>query len=325
MHTKTPFSCLSGLLIALFVITGLPSLSAQSLPERVTRKVTRRAERKVERTIDNAVDEALEGIFNRRDKPQRTETEGDSTNVEVTPTESGGIRVTNPDDEVEVTIEEDTNPSEALPSTFTGYFTMEVTESKNGKPKKDYPMSVTYHIDTYKFAFITADPEKNTQMTVIVDRQARKMTNKMDNDGERTATVLPMPRIKVGVRNQSVEEGTYTVSETGRTKNILGYDCREYRVETEAEVTLAWVAEAFNPDLQRSFDFVEVNGNRGGMTHYNNLYKLQGMVLEAHTEIKGKNETRDMFITDLVPGLVKPEVYSLDGFQVSDVTNMFGN
>lgn len=324
MHAKTPSSCISGLLVALFLLGSLPELVAQSLPERVTRKVNRRVERKVDRTIDNAVDEALEGIFNRRDRPTRPAAEGDSTEVEVTPTENGGVRVTNRDDEVEVTIEEDNTPREALPSTFTGYFTMQVTESKNGKPKKDNPVSITYHVDTYRFAFVTQDSERKSEMTVIVDRQSRKMTNKVDNPDGRTATVMPMPRIKVGVSNQSVEAGTYTVSETGRTRNILGYDCREYRIETETEITLAWAAEDFNPDLHRSFDFVEVNG-RSNMAHYNNLYQLEGMVLEAHTEVKGKNETRDMVITDLVPGLIKPAVFSLEGFQVTDVSSILGN
>jgi hypothetical protein len=148
------------------------------------------------------------------------------------------------------------------------------------------------------------------------------------DDKDKTATILKMPNIKLTVESEATSTGKYSVTPTGRTKDIQGYSCKEYMIETEEEISHVWFAEGLQLNLAASMDMVQIKNQKGTHTaDYTNLYNISGTWLESHTESKKDNSSREVYIKDLTVGAVSPRVFSLDGYQVTDMSslNIFGN
>lgn len=226
--------------------------------------------------------------------------------------------------DVSVTVEEDDRDRVVEPSEFIGSFTLETQTTKNGRPDRDGPSRVTYYIDEYRFAVAPEAEEGEGQSFMIYDRQEREVITKtISKKGERSASITPMLRIKIGVEDRSVREGEFSVEPTGRSKTIEGHTCQEYRVETEDDLAMVWVAPAIPLDWRVLADFMQVKGV-GGAAQASNLYGLEGVVLEAHLAEKGKDVVTDYYLRDLQQGSVPTEVFSLEGYEVSDLGSIFG-
>lgn len=207
---------------------------------------------------------------------------------------------------------------------FVGSFTIEVREFKKGKERKDSPYRTRYHLDEGRFAVEPDLDEDKDNITMVYDQADKKIITKTVSDGERSATITPMIKLSLGMNRQSDEDEGVTVEATGRSKTIQGYTCQAYRIITEDGVTLAWIAPDLHINLGSATDMVKIKGVEGAQTSASR-YDLQGTVLEAHTEEKGGKITRDYYLQDIVVGEVPEAVFSLEGFEVIDVMNPFGN
>lgn len=317
-------------IILLLTVFAIPNLSAQTdIGRRAQTKVKRKVDRKVDRAIDNGIDgafEAVEGIFTRKKKKKKKDKKTEQTNE---PDTSSVPSPAYPSEEVSVTIEEDPD-ADSRPverSNFIGSFVMEMEEYKGGKMAKDFPMKIGYHIDAYKLGIEMDDKKENSSNVIVYDRQARKMIMKMDKKGEKTAVINKMPNMKITVEGDEYASGKYSVNPTGRSKVILGYNCKEYQVETEDEVSHVWFAEDLDTDLARSIGSGMVNVKYSGerSMDYGDRYNLKGTWLEVHTKSKNQNTSRDIYIKNLVVGTVDQQVFSTEGYEVTDVSNLFGN
>ncbi|MEM7370290.1 MAG: DUF4412 domain-containing protein [Bacteroidota bacterium] len=316
-------------LLAVFVI---PSISAQStIGKRAERNVKRKVDRKVDRAIDNGIDgafEAVEGIFKKKNKKKKKK-DKDKENKNESSTPAPTDSPAYPSEEVSVTIEEDpeadSRPVER--SNFIGSFVMEMKEFKNGQLSKDSPIKIGYHIDAYQTGIEMEDKEEQTTNLIVYDRQARKMIMKMHKDGEKTAIINKLPSMKVTVEEEKYPSGKYSVTPTGRTKVIEGYNCKEFMVETEKEVSHVWFAEDLDTGLATSLNLGMVNVQRkdGSTLDYGDRYNLKGTWLEVHSKSKSENITRDIYLKNLVIGSVEQQIFSTDGYKVTDVSNLFGN
>ncbi|GAB4418450.1 MAG: hypothetical protein OHK0039_29870 [Bacteroidia bacterium] len=287
--------------------------AAQSIGQRIERKVTRRVEQKVDRAIDDALDD----IFAPKEKKQQPQSDSTQTRNANTGNQADEPNAT-------VQVEADDSPADVAPSEFEGNFTIQFATYKNNKLEKDMPTSVAYHVEAYRFA-VAPEPKAGQASTVLIyDRQQRKMTSKVDDNGNKSATIMPIPKIKVQVESESPAEGNYTVTATGRTKKILGYTCEEYRIEGEEGTTLAWLAKSLTWSLTDFFGMIEVQNQQGRLTDYSNRYQLSGMVLESETVSKDGKTRSTMLFTAYNPGTKSPAVFSLDGYQTTDLSNMFG-
>ncbi|MDP5171548.1 MAG: DUF4412 domain-containing protein, partial [Bacteroidia bacterium] len=227
------------LFTAFLLISGL---SAQSIADRLARKMEQVAEQKAGEKIGQKLEEkfgkAMEDLYNM----------GDSSGTTIRVEDDRVIMTDENGDEVELTTEaDDTQPSEVIASEFIGSFVMETTEYKGGKVKKDFPMSIHYFIDSYNLAFQVENKEEAAQSIMIFDRRSRKVTTKMiDEDGNKTAMIMPMMRVKAKVKSEDVESSEFSVTATGKTKTIEGFLCKEYQIETEEESATAWVTEEWD-------------------------------------------------------------------------------
>ncbi|MEZ4687897.1 MAG: hypothetical protein R3B47_18090, partial [Bacteroidia bacterium] len=213
--------------LALCVSMGLSASQAQII-KRAEDRTKRKAENRVDRKIDQTVDDgfnAIEGIFKKKNKTQKTEEQ--SSEEEVYVDDEGTIHSNG----VEISFEED-NPGNATPNAWEGRFVMEMVEFKNGKEKER--SNTEMHFDTYKTAFVTeSDGEGNG--VVIFDKANGTMITKSDNNGEKTAMVMKVP--KVHVNTDEVYDDVYEENNlpraTGEYKTIQGYRCQKYEYEDD--------------------------------------------------------------------------------------------
>jgi len=205
---------------------------------------------------------------------------------------------------------------------FLGSFTIETREFKKGKERKDSPYRTRYHLAKDRFAL---EPNLDEgEIIMIYDRDEKEITTKTMQDGEKSATISPMISLSLGMDRQSDANEGVSVQATGREKTIEGYSCQEYRIEQDGDVTLAWLAPDLNLDLRHVTDMVKLKSVQGAQTS-GAAYGLKGTMLQAHSEEKGGKITRDFYLKDISPGEVPAEIFSLDGFEVMDLKNPFGN
>lgn len=205
---------------------------------------------------------------------------------------------------------------------FLGSFTIETREFKKGKERKDSPYRTRYHLEEDRFAI---EPNLDeSEIIMIYDREEKEITTKTMQDGEKSATISPMINISLGMDRKSDEDEGVSVKATGREKTIEGYLCQEYRIEHDGDVTLAWLAPDLNIDLRNVTDMVKIKNVQGAQTS-GAAYGLEGTMIEAHSEEKGGKITRDFYIKDISPGDAPDKIFSLEGFEVMDLKNPFGN
>jgi hypothetical protein len=205
---------------------------------------------------------------------------------------------------------------------FLGSFTVEVREFKKGKERKDSPYRTRYHLEEDRFAIEPDLDEK--EIIMIYDRNEKEITTKTMQDGDKSATITPMISLSLGMDRQADEDEGVSVKATGRKKTIEGYVCQEYRIEQDGDVTLAWIAPDLSINLSNITDMVKIKNVQGAQTS-GAVYGLEGTMLEAHTEEKGGKITHDFFLKDISRGEVPAEIFSLEGFEVMNLKNPFGN
>lgn len=308
-------------MVALLMISFVHAQNnpADRAADRTKWKLNRKTDEKVDKTVDDAFD-AVGSLFKKKNKESGAEEES----VTVESTEESVI-VTDESSEVTVSFEEDDEPWEAVASDFVGSFTMEVTTTKNGKSDKSETMKMGYHIDRYRFAFSPEMKDKNVQSsTIIYDLQNRTMTT-MTNDGKKKqAVVMPMMKIKTKVKSEELMGNNLTFTRTSDTKEIEGYPCVKYLLESDDYTGTVWMTEAFMVDLSVMTQMVKVEGKSGSSLNWKDLYGVEGTSLESHITDKKKNETYDSYYTNLRIGSIDPAVFDLSGYEVMDMARMLG-
>ena len=281
-----------------------PESQTESKPKEETPSLTESLEKGAEE-----LGKALEGLFGgsknkeaNQEEPKKEKTEsGNDVQVRIEPAE----------------------PEEVLePNDFIGSFTLEAHRLKNGKPERGSPSQVDYHLDAYQFAVVPKVDD--TQTILIYHRDEEKITQKVTSKrGDKTATITPMININVTVEDKDVADGEIQIEPTGRSKSIEGYTCQEYRVESPDEITLCWVSKDLDLDWRKVAPFVKAKGPRGTIQP-NNLYGLEGLVLEAHIESKEGDWSSDYYLKNISIGKVNAEIFSLEGYKVTDLNSLFG-
>ncbi|GAB3224580.1 DUF4412 domain-containing protein [Algoriphagus aestuariicola] len=134
--------------------------------------------------------------------------------------------------------------------TFTGYMVMEVTSTdKKGKTEDPLRMQYLLSSDTEFMGMAFADPKKvNTTTTTIMDTKNQAMVILLEDEGNKSSMAMKLNYDKVqGMVDEEAEkqfeQPDYKITKTGNTKEILGYTCEEYLVETEDGNGQYWVTE----------------------------------------------------------------------------------
>ncbi|MDX2282689.1 MAG: hypothetical protein NW241_00945 [Bacteroidia bacterium] len=329
MHTA-PFLRICAAALSLTLL----SLPVRAQLPRIQNRVENKVNQKVNQSIDRAVDKSFDAleravIKKATEKDSAARAAQDSAGVKVQSRPDGGVSVETQDSKI-ILSEDKSAPSPVLPSNFQGSFTMEFNSYKNGKLDKDNPIIVQYHVDEYRFAMVPQPASDGASSIIIYDRQKRTMTTKsVDSKGKKTATVMNIPRFMLTVDAKGspdaapASNGT-TVKATGRTKTIEGFLCKEWIADGPESSTTMWITTDWAFNYATVFDFVKVWDAQSGMTTgASNQYQVSGSWLEMHTQSKKEDSKTDNFIKN-IRRMHDASVFSLDGYEVSDMTNMFG-
>lgn len=295
----------------------MSSLSAQ----RVIERLGRRLERVAEETAEEIIGKKLEQKFSEFLEELYTMGE-DSTKIRV---EEDRIILTEKDGtEVELTSEPDEEVlSNVEASSWVGRFVMELREYKGDREQKDSPMTVTYYINPYDVAIDVPTDEGDARM--IMHRQTRKITMLMtDEDGNKTGTKMPMLRIKTTVSSAEGQTEEHSITETGNTKTISGYLCREYEVETEDMTGTMWITKQWELDYGVLFDFAQVkNANTGQVASWSNVFGAPGIMMESKMKERNSDKTMVYRILEVDQG-AQSEAFSTEGYEMTDMGSLFG-
>lgn len=193
---------------------------------------------------------------------------------------------------------------------FTGYSVLEISGiDEKGKPidpviLKSY-LSENSNVTGMEFA--EKDKKTSDVYVMIFDFKRNISITLFENDGQkmRMAYGYDYASMSQDVDIEgAIEEGDdqdVSFKKTGNSKNIMGYDCEEYLIETDENITKYWVTK--NPITgQASFwgqnnPFLTARMKDHNPELFNNL--PSGNMMEAHMESKVDKSILEMKVTDL--------------------------
>lgn len=221
--------------------------------------------------------------------------------------QSGGVKV-----------EEDTSPF--VPNTFIGSFTMEMHSFKNGQEDKNSPTNMRYWSNAEMTMMKTeaTGMKEGEEMKILTDLKNKHQYMLMtDSDGKKTAMKQRKKNITMDEEKLKAETA---VNKTSETKQIEGHACTKYIVTSEDGTWTGWVAE----DVKAPFEDMARNAAKGNERMQQNMREMPGFPLEFEwVGTDGKDKTVS-YVRDLRYGSVDDSVFSLDGYEVMDMTGMPG-
>lgn len=337
-------------LLALLLCCGL---SAQKTTDRVKDRATNRAENRANRKLDQKVDDAVDDAFNavgnlfkkKKKKKKNAPTDNDAPTTNDTPSttpngaryddrvDDGGLA---PNDGEEY---EDEDEAMGAFSNFLGGskdfepFTNETSFSlkmvmtevkKNGKTNAN-----EMHIAVLPTRIATrineVDRKGNAQeMQNIFDTQDGTTTLITSENGQRSGTRVRMPSFNIDVSDEVAEElDKYTMTNTGETKVINGYNCTKWVVTNKetGEVTESWITQDIDLDAQEVFTgIMRMSGGKPGQAN-NNLAPYEGMaVLTTMTDKKGTKTTVEYQDIRVGEANVDRSILDTSGVDIQDLT-----
>ncbi len=212
-------------------------------------------------------------------------------------------------------VEQDNSPFKPLG--FTGSYTWVINSYKGGTLDKDSPMLLRMAFDDEHMAWEPQARPNEGAMRMIFDLKNKvNYTLMTDEKGKRTGVKMKAMRITMNDADHASDEATQVVR-TQETKVIDEHTCRKYTYKDEEGSGVAWIAEdvKFNA-FEALGSMVGARADRWQMAPY------QGMVMEnAWTSADG-GERVEMSTRDLVIGKVDKALFSTDGYELQDMTNL---
>lgn len=216
-----------------------------------------------------------------------------------------------------VKIEDDNDPY--MPNSFIGSFRMEVHHFRNGTEEKDAPTNMLYwskaDMTLTKMELPDAKGKDMRMMTDLKNKWQYALV--ADDKGRKSAIKTKKKKV---VMDEAADHGTPEVTVTKETKVIDGHTCVKVISKSKEGTWTGWVAEdmpgPFN-DMLRS-----VRNGDPGMTE--RMAKVKGFPLEFEWVDADGKSSMHTYLKDVVTGKVDDAVFSLDGYTVTDMTNMPG-
>lgn len=170
--------------------------------------------------------------------------------------------------------------------TFDQKFTYEMEDLAKHKGEK---MLTTYY---YSDAGIMTEMQGN-DMSMIFD--AANETMIMLNEKDKTAMVMPSRFGSAMAAKQTEAASTATITKTGNTKKILGYNCEEYLIQDEKHKSNVWITTEIKLDYTKLSKAI---GGQKGSASGSSEFDGQGMMMEMTSyNKKGEAETH-MIMTE---------------------------
>jgi len=191
-----------------------------------------------------------------------------------------------------------------------------ITEGTDEKGKKIDPVESTIAFDEKTSDAMFKTKTQGNSSNAILDSENSCMIMLNEADGQKTGFAT---KFTMGQNGQAKapntteaegkdEEPECKMAKTGKTKNISGFNCSEYRCETEKEISVAWITKDFSAKNNKIF----------GSSAFGANYKTEGfdgMVIQY--EFYSKSDKSSSIMTIKSIDMNKSSSCSLAGYQIS--------
>ncbi|MEZ4986713.1 MAG: DUF4412 domain-containing protein [Saprospiraceae bacterium] len=250
---------------------------------------------------------------------------GESVQKEKTDDE---LQVTTPEEEgtpQEETTTDDNNSSPFGGISFGGEFepyqnevllsmSIDITNT-NARGKED-KATVHYTLDTWQTGLRMEAEEAQTR--IILDNEKGYMTV-VTASKDQAPTGMRMRQRSFKTEDAVMDETEMTVTETGRTRVIDGYNCREYKIEHEHGTTHSWITNDLDLDpmvMAKAFAAQAGQGKKGGPA----MYDIAGFPIESTTVSKNGKDTSLVHFYNIRLGDDRDmSVFDLSGIEVMNM------
>lgn len=207
---------------------------------------------------------------------------------------------------------------------FEGYFTFKMTVINPDKVKgqAEEEMNMTFYFKGKK-TLIDFQSASNQHMKILIDREKELMYQLMNPRNQKMAMKMRLDQLKK--RNQESDMGKKDLKTkaSGKTKSILGHECKQINVTSEDVVGHVWVTNEVNVDLGKIFGLMNKHprnnlGQDDVRTAYS--YPFQGFVMEGLMENKEQEDHKiKTKVTELEQKSLKAAKFDVSDYRIMDM------
>lgn len=189
------------------------------------------------------------------------------------------------------------NEAADLPETFSFDISMDIEMVDYDGKKSE--MVMHYSKDKAIFGIENFEKDTDHQLVVIDMDKDLIVLYSTDKKGRKSAQAIPsMMGMMSGLAAEQVEDETYTIDRTNKTKTILGYSARLFNSSTEEEYIESYVAEDFPISWQDNFGSYLEKFAPSAFAEASDAY--QGMVLESTSTSKKNSDKKSTWKTTAI-------------------------
>ncbi len=230
-------------ILVLVAIIWMSNYGEAQIWKRIQKRVEDRAERKVEqkinREVDKKVDETMDPVLYGDPNKERDENE-----------------------EKEKAEEQEKRVQDMM-AQYMGASKVELPESYDFEMSIRYAVSsgnkeeteMTYLIsDEDHWGFSTTESDNNN--TIVIDHKRQVVVMYTEDRGKKTGMKLPSmmnQQFLDAVDDATPDDDKFDLRETGKTKKILGYLCKQYIATTDQGVSEIWMTNELKASLSKIF------------------------------------------------------------------------
>lgn len=224
-----------------------------------------------------------------------------------------------------VTMETDNDP--IVLNSFIGSFKLEMhsyvpaskAAASQWAEEKSSPMEMDYTSSAQQTLIRTKGKEKGQEsFGMLTDHKAR-LQYMLTQDASGKKMAIKQRKMKVQV-NEKEGADEVDVKRMDETREILGYTCTKYVATTKDGVWTGWVAER----TKAPFEDMMRQARKGNDHMAENMRRMPGFALEWEWISKDGTQRQVTYVRDLVMDSVDEKAFSLDGYQIQDMTAAFG-
>lgn len=234
-------------LFIVFVLGFSAFVNAQffkKLGDKIEKAAEKTVERKVEQKTQKETEKAFDSTFNKKQKQKQKRNR-----------KKGKTRIP--------------KISSANPASNYTFKHKAVMQMKTKKEVQDFD----YHLpDSNTFFAVKINNKKmKDDLTIVYDSQKETIFTFMENNGQKLQMGMEFK-----TNNTSNETPFYEIKETGNSKTIIGYHCKEYKVKGEEIAATLWVTK----DVDFHFPSTFQTNKKGGNNNQEWMNDIEGWVME---------------------------------------------
>jgi len=216
----------------------------------------------------------------------------------------------------DVSVEDDTSPF--VPNSFIGSFRMENHLFSKGVEEKNSPTNMRY----WSSAEMTLtkmelpDAKESEEMRILTDLKG-KWQYMLMVDEKGTKTAMKTKKKTIVVKDDG-KDAAPEVTVTEETKVIDGHTCTKVIVKSTDGSWTGWVAK----DLPAPFGDMMRNVKTGDPGMSKRMSELQGFPLEFEWADANGKDSMKCYMKDVVVGKVDESVFSIEGYEVTEMPSM---